>query len=106
MRTVEAWLWALCMPDGVAAAGSLPRRRLLPGEWGELCRQADLHGVLPAVERNVRGLLATRGAEIAATTEERRSCETVLEAASRRGAERAAITAALRNRGERIVGAL
>lgn len=106
MTTAEEWLWVLCMPEGLSRGRGLPRRRLHPTEWNELCRQADVHGVLASVERNVRALMVDRAGEVAATDEERAACGSAMEAAARRGAERGAVAAVLRHRGELVVAAL
>ena len=104
MKAEEEWLLALSDPEGPKSP--LPRRRLNGPDILSLCLLANMHGVLPAVLREVECLLCDKPANLLANENFVSEVLAVVGQAKNRLAQRSAMAMFLGAEAQRLVGEL
>ena len=100
MRPEEEWLLALCDPEGPKSP--LPGRRLNGTDISSLCLLANMHGVLPAVLRQVELLLCDAPAQLLADANTGSEVLALVAQARNRLAQRFAMAMFLARRLQRL----
>ncbi len=102
MKAEEEWLLALSDPEGPKS--QLPGRRLDGPDIPSLCLLANMHGVLPAVLRQIERLLCDNPAELLANASAAPEVLAVAGQARNRLAQRSAMAMFLGAEAQRLVG--
>jgi putative nucleotidyltransferase-like protein len=106
LSSSDAWLLALADPEGVRQ--KLPSQRLSQDACKSLLARADVHGVLPAVLMNLKGLIQRRGTEqvVAGRVDSKSSLLALFEHARSQLRQQTAATLLLRHRADEALAAL
>jgi hypothetical protein len=104
MKPEEEWLLILADPEGPRRP--LPGRRLNVPEAASLCLRANMHGVLPAVMRQVERLLRDEPAKLLADVKAVSEVSQTLGQVKDRLAQRSAMAMFLGTESQRLVGEL
>ena len=104
MKPHEEWLLALADPEG--PRDKLPERRLDEQGVASLCLLANMHGVLPAVLRQVEDLLRNEPAKLLADEKIVSKAFLTIGLVKNRLAQRSAMAMFLGAEAQRLVGEL